>query len=118
MKFSFHAVVMADVAFTNVEWELLVHEVSTSREYGGLALVGGWFYGQMNQRLFAENKEDCELSFTFRQIDLMIKILETPVWLGKNKVAWDLDKRLRTCIVEMNHTGTELYNLLSTKTYA
>lgn len=118
MKFSLWATIKANIAFTNLEWELLVHEFTTSREYAGLANVGGWFYGHMGQRQYAENKEECEMEFTFRQVDLMIKILETPVWIGTNKAAFHLDQRLRKCIVEMQHAGTELNDILSKKEYA
>lgn len=100
MKCSFYAEVFCMLTFTNQEWEFIID--AFKNHYDGslkaAAECGGWLYGLNNQREYSDDKENCELKFSFREVDRMITSLEMSCQYKNDELAKSIDGRLRKVI--------------------
>lgn len=109
MKCSLFAEVKCFLTFTDDQWALIINACKHHYDYDLKISVeyGGWLYGLNNQRVLSENKQNCELEFTFRQIDKILKALEMEFVATSNddvriKLAFELDKQLRNVITMLS----------------
>lgn len=120
MKCSFLADVQCLLTFTDEQWDFIIMAFKThyDRVLNIDVKVGGWLYGLNNQRMLAlaskekPNANEIELLFTFRQVDKVIKSLETHVQFSESKIAKEIDVLLRKVITMIYAASTAAQSVL------
>lgn len=112
MKYSLQANIKANIIFTDQEFDLIEKDFKSHYDYliREACEVGGWLYGFKNRRQFAK-PENAECDLSFRQVDTILKALESDY----SSQAIELFKKLHNILSEINMIGPKINDQLKAK---